>query len=89
MAVYWADGPGSETPPGHWNLIAQWLSRRHRQTLDQDAKMFLALNRLLDRGALPVRVHGVWPLERVADAHRAVAAGVRGRIVLRVADPPR
>jgi hypothetical protein len=44
MAVYWADGPGSETPPGHWNLIAQWLSRRHRQTLDQDAKMFLALN---------------------------------------------
>ncbi len=44
MAVYWADGPGSETPPGHWNLIAQWLSRRHRQSLDQDAKMFLALN---------------------------------------------
>jgi hypothetical protein len=44
IAVYWADGPGSETPPGHWNLIAQWLSRRHRQTLDQDAKMFLALN---------------------------------------------
>jgi NADPH:quinone reductase-like Zn-dependent oxidoreductase len=46
-----------------------------------------ALNRLLAAGALPVRVHGVWPLERVADAHRAVAAGVRGRIVLRVADP--
>jgi hypothetical protein len=44
MAVYWSDGPGSETPPGHWNLIAQWLSRRHRQTLDQDARMFLALN---------------------------------------------
>jgi hypothetical protein len=44
IAVYWSDGPGSETPPGHWNLIAQWLSRRHRQTLDQDAKIFLALN---------------------------------------------
>jgi hypothetical protein len=44
MAVYWADGPGSETPPGHWNLIAQWLSRRHGQSLDQDAKLFLALN---------------------------------------------
>ena len=44
MAVYWSDGPGSETPPGHWNLIAQWLSRRHGQSLDQDAKMFLALN---------------------------------------------
>jgi NADPH:quinone reductase-like Zn-dependent oxidoreductase len=46
-----------------------------------------ALNRLLATGAVPVRIHGVWPLERVADAHRAVAAGVRGRIVLRVADP--
>jgi hypothetical protein len=44
MAVYWSDGPGSETPPGHWNLIAQWLSRRHGQSLDKDAKMFLALN---------------------------------------------
>jgi NADPH:quinone reductase-like Zn-dependent oxidoreductase len=43
--------------------------------------------RLLAAGAPPVRTHGVWPLERVADAHRAVAAGVRGRIVLRVADP--
>jgi NADPH:quinone reductase-like Zn-dependent oxidoreductase len=46
-----------------------------------------ALNPLLAAAALPVRVHGVWPLERVADAHRAVASGVRGRIVLRVAGP--
>ena len=44
QAVYWADGPGSETPPGHWNLIAQWVSRRHRQSLDLDARMFFALN---------------------------------------------
>jgi hypothetical protein len=22
IAVYWSDGPGSETPPGHWKLIA-------------------------------------------------------------------
>ena len=46
-----------------------------------------ALNRLLAAGALPVRVHGVWPLERAGEAHRAVEGGVRGRIVLRVADP--
>ena len=45
-----------------------------------------ALNRLA-AGALPVRVHGVWPLERAGEAHRAVEGGVRGRIVLRVADP--
>ena len=46
-----------------------------------------ALNRLLAARALPVRVHGVWPLERAGEAHRAVEEGVRGRIVLRVAEP--
>ncbi|ADL43848.1 NADP-dependent oxidoreductase [Micromonospora aurantiaca (nom. illeg.)] len=35
-------------------------------------------------GELPARVHAVLPLDRVADAHRAVAeGGVRGRYVLR------
>ena len=28
IAEYWADGPGSELPPGHWNLFAQFVSRR-------------------------------------------------------------
>lgn len=31
MAEYWADGPGTITPPGHWNLIAlRLLSRSDR-----------------------------------------------------------
>ncbi|MDG4785679.1 NADP-dependent oxidoreductase [Micromonospora sp. WMMD1102] len=35
-------------------------------------------------GELPVRVHAVLPLDRVADAHRAMAkGGVRGRYVLK------
>jgi NADPH:quinone reductase-like Zn-dependent oxidoreductase len=35
-------------------------------------------------GRLPARVHAVLPLDRAADAHRAVAkGGVRGRYVLR------
>ena len=68
MAVYWADGPGSETPPGHWNLIAQWLSRRHRQTLDQDAKLFLALNGgLLDAGI------AAWECKYVFDFGRPIS----------------
>lgn len=34
-------------------------------------------------GELPVRVHDVVPLDRVADVHRTVAkGGVRGRFVL-------
>lgn len=44
IAEYWADGPQTETPPGHWNVIAQWLSRRYGHSLDQDVKLFFALN---------------------------------------------
>jgi hypothetical protein len=34
IVEYWADGPGSELPPGHWNLLAQFVSQRdgHRST---------------------------------------------------------
>jgi len=49
IAVYWADGPSTETPPGHWMLFAQAVSRRDRHTIDKDVKMFFALgNALLD-----------------------------------------
>ena len=49
IAEYWADGPSTETPPGHWNLFAQEISRRDRHSLDDDVKMFFALgNALLD-----------------------------------------
>ena len=51
IAQYWEDPPGSETPPGHWNLFAQWVSRRDHHSLDEDAKVFMALNNaLLDAG---------------------------------------
>jgi PAP2 superfamily len=49
IAAYWADGPSTETPPGHWMLFAQAVSARDRHTLDQDVKLFFALgNALLD-----------------------------------------
>jgi hypothetical protein len=47
IAEYWEDPPGSETPPGHWNVFAQWVSRRDRHSLDEDAKVFFALNNAL------------------------------------------
>jgi hypothetical protein len=48
-AEYWADGPRSEFPPGHWALIAQVLSRKRGHSLDTDAKLFFALgNALMD-----------------------------------------
>ena len=49
IAEYWKDGPHSETPPGHWCLFAQAISRKDGHTLDQDAKLFFVLgNALLD-----------------------------------------
>jgi len=52
-AVYWADGPTSETPPGHWNAIAQAVSRRDGNTVDEDVRMFFALgNALLNAGVV-------------------------------------
>lgn len=51
IAEYWADGPRTESPPGHWNQIAQDISLREGHGIDDDAKMFFALNAsLLDAG---------------------------------------
>src|SRR5262249_21312211 len=30
IAEYWADGPHSELPPGHWTLFAEFVSHDHR-----------------------------------------------------------
>ncbi|HEY8557725.1 MAG TPA: vanadium-dependent haloperoxidase [Actinomycetes bacterium] len=48
-AEYWEDGTGTVTPPGHWNQFAQWVARRDAHSVDEDARMFFALNNgLLD-----------------------------------------
>jgi hypothetical protein len=50
-AEYWADGPKSEFPPGHWAVIAGALSRKNGNSLDTDAKLFFVLgNAVLDAG---------------------------------------
>ncbi|OGB25259.1 MAG: hypothetical protein A3I66_04145 [Burkholderiales bacterium RIFCSPLOWO2_02_FULL_57_36] len=46
---YWADGPLGESPPGHWTVLAQYVSRRDKHSLDDDVKMFLVLgNAMMD-----------------------------------------
>lgn len=47
IAEYWADGPKSSTPPGHWNEIAQDLATREQLSLEDDVKLFFALNNAL------------------------------------------
>jgi hypothetical protein len=56
LAEFWADGPDSETPPGHWNTIANQVSDdpalQHRiggrgaavDRLEWDVKLYFALN---------------------------------------------
>jgi hypothetical protein len=71
VAEYWSDGPRSELPPGHWNLFATWVSRRDRNGLDADVKLFFALaNAQLDAGI------AAWDAKRRYDNERPVT-GVR------------
>lgn len=69
IAEYWADGPSSELPPGHWALFAEFVSARDQHTLDQDAKMFFAMtNAVLDASV------SSWHFKRVYDYVRPVSA---------------
>ena len=58
IAEFWADGPQSETPPGHWNTVANFATDQLADAgslriagqgdevdrLEWDTKMYLALN---------------------------------------------
>jgi hypothetical protein len=44
IARFWADGAGTATPPGHWNIIAQGLSQRRGNSLNENARLFALLN---------------------------------------------
>lgn len=60
IAEYWADGPGTVLPPGHFNLFAQFVSLRDGHTFDQDIKLLFALtNAVHDAGiaAWDAKIH--------------------------------
>lgn len=87
IAEYWWDGPSTELPPGHWCLLAQYVSRRDRHSVDQDAKMFLALT-----GALLDASIAAWDAKRAYDSVRPITAVrelYRGRKVLAWGGPGR
>ncbi len=44
IALFWADGGGTATPPGHWNVIAQEIAAARGNTLEQNARLFALLN---------------------------------------------
>ena len=80
LAEYWADGPKSETPPGHWNVVANQVSDaaglEHRiggqgqpvDRLEWDVKLYLALN-----GAVHDAAIATWGVKEHYDSARPIS----------------
>ena len=69
IAEYWADGPSSELPPGHWGLFAQFVSNRDKNDNDKDVRMFFAVaNAILDASI------ATWEAKRFYDYVRPITA---------------
>jgi hypothetical protein len=80
LAEYWADGPKSETPPGHWNVIANAVSDaagfEHRiggqgepvDRLEWDVKLYFTLN-----GAVHDAAVAAWGLKGHYDSARPIS----------------
>jgi hypothetical protein len=43
IALFWADGGGTETPPGHWMRIARTVSAAQGLSLQENARLFALL----------------------------------------------
>ncbi|WP_373538370.1 DUF6851 domain-containing protein [Chamaesiphon sp.] len=69
IAEYWADGPKTELPPGHWELFAMFVSQRDSHSLDADAKMFFALANAIHDAAI-----ATWEAKRYYDYTRPITA---------------
>ncbi|MCP3981966.1 MAG: vanadium-dependent haloperoxidase [bacterium] len=64
LAEFWADGPDSETPPGHWNTLANYVADQPKferrlggkgpqlDRLEWDVKTYLVLNGALHDAAV-------------------------------------
>lgn len=80
MTEFWADGPKSETPPGHWNVLANLVSDELGDNLriggtgpvvgrlEWDVKLYLALNGAVHDGAI-----AAWGLKGYYDSVRPIS----------------
>jgi hypothetical protein len=76
IAEYWADGPRSEFPPGHWALFAQAYSRKRVFSVDNDVKMFFTMgNALLDASISSWKAKYTFDFWRPTTAIRHLYAG--------------
>jgi hypothetical protein len=79
---FWADGPASETPPGHWNVLANDVSDELEaagalriggtgpvlERLEWDVKLYLAINGSVHNAAI-----AAWGLKGKYDSSRPIS----------------
>jgi hypothetical protein len=69
IALFWADGGGTATPPGHWNQIAADVSMSQGRTLAENARTMAMLNlAMADAGIVCWDAKYVYDLWRPIDA---------------------
>lgn len=69
IAEYWADGPRSELPPGHWTLFTTFVVERDNLSLDDSVKIFFAVaNAIFDASI------AAWEAKRYYDYARPITA---------------
>jgi hypothetical protein len=80
LTEFWADGPSSETPPGHWNLVANNVSDTMSvfhiggtgpdvDRLEWDVKLYFSLNAALHDAAC-----ACWSVKRHYNGWRPISA---------------
>jgi hypothetical protein len=69
VALFWADGSGTVTPPGHWNRIARELAETRSQSLGENARLFALLNVALADAAI-----ACWDMKYTCNLWRPVTA---------------
>ncbi len=69
IAEYWADSPSTVLPPGHWNLLAQFVAQRDSYNLDTSVKLFFILNNALCDAGI-----AAWDCKRYYNSVRPITA---------------
>lgn len=69
IAEYWADGPRSELPPGHWCEFTAYVAERDQLELDDSVKLFFAVANAIADAAI-----ATWDAKRHFDYVRPITA---------------
>lgn len=69
VALFWNDGVGTATPPGHWNVIAQGVSLEKGLSVAENARLFALLNMAMADAAI-----SCWDAKFAYDTWRPVTA---------------